>query len=251
MSDASIKLSPWPLLKLSWRTASDNIGYVVQIGWVGFLMATAVAVFGDLLNISKNYLGQFVLQFLAMLVLAPFAVAWHRFILLGEEMAEHAFFRFDNRVVIYAIYTFVIESLIVFGQLCVLAIARVLTLPSGIISGLFVVAILIAVYFSLRLSFVFPAIALGQPGAGLSSSFEITRGHGLQLLVAAILAVLFVAVPFFVLAFGLVEGSQLIFGNSTVGVLLLMLLIIPLTIIIVAAHLAFYTHCFILLHDNQ
>jgi hypothetical protein len=49
---------------------------------------------------------------------------------------------------------------------------------------------------------------------------------------------------------GLMGGAHLIFGSATVGSLLMILLSMPFTIIFTAAYLAFYSHCFILLHDN-
>ncbi len=251
MSDADFKLSPWPLIKLSWRTARDNICYVLQIGWVGFVLVGVLALVGLKVDISKYLCAGLVLHLLSALARAPFAVAWHRFILLGEEVTEGAYFKFDYKAASYGIYGFAIENMISLAGLVVLPVAAIVPLSTEGSVGISGVAMLIAIYFSLRLSMVFPAIAVGQEGAGLKPSFDLTRGHSFQLVIAALIALLVLMAVMMLLSAGLMGASHLIFGSATVGGGLMTLFIIPLSIILTAAYLAFYSHCFILLHKHR
>ena len=148
---------------------------------VSFLLATIVGVLPEG--------GIAVAAALADLVpLTLFAVNWHRLVLLGPGQAAAGLgVRWGARET-----TFLVRSLMLgFGIGAVmgvplLAISAVLQrTPVGLpILGLVIVA---AVFLSLRLSLVFPAIAVDLP-YGFAQSWKDTAGGGLRLLAAMLAA---------------------------------------------------------------
>ncbi|MEX2009450.1 MAG: hypothetical protein WEC41_04590, partial [Dongiaceae bacterium] len=183
----------------AYRWESVRLGLVPVS--VSFLLATIVGVLPEG--------GPAVAAALADLIpLTLFAVNWHRLVLLGPSQAAAGLgVRWGVRET-----TFLVRSLALgFGIGAIMAVpllaisAALQHTPVGLpVLGLVIVA---AVFLSLRLSLVFPAIAVDL-AYGFAQSWKDTAGRGLRLLAAmlAASAPLWAALLLFV---GLAEASGL------------------------------------------
>jgi hypothetical protein len=128
-------------------------------------------------------------------LLTPFLIAVHRFILIDETTARYAIAprspRFER---------FFAWSVLIWLLTASVSLLRPLAegVPTGIGIGAVVVASVAVFVISLRLTILFPAIAIDAPGASVSNTFADTRGHVIGMLLIFLLANLPVVV-FFVL----------------------------------------------------
>jgi hypothetical protein len=137
--------------------------------------------------------------------LAAVAVAWHRHVLLGEPL-NGPFAAVDARVGRYLLWTILLGLLM---SLPVLIMAPILgpaleggagpgAADAGEGPGLLMLAlpvISIALIWAVtRLQLVFPGTAIDQKGLNLARSWQMTRGQGLRLILALMLAALPVAI---------------------------------------------------------
>ena len=147
-------------------------------------------------------------------LLTPFLIAVHRFILIDEVTARYAIAprspRFER---------FFAWSVLVWLLTASVSLLRPLAagVPTGIGIGALVVASVAVIVISLRLTILFPAIAVDAPGASVSNAFADTKGHVIGILLIFLLANLPVVV-FFVLLMLLfpIKAIESGFGVATI-----------------------------------
>lgn len=237
-------ISPWELIFHSWRLFLANLDVFLALMWRPFAV-TALAAFGAVELVQ--YLGVSLVTLLytlvAMVVVIPVITAWHRMILLGSDnpearvtyqvgAAEWAYFR--GAALLYGL-GYVVGLLVeeLYGPLIggpLLWAAREGFDSTGLIAahGPAIVhwtAVAIIVGFLVaRFFLVLPAAAVGLPFS-FSQSASVTRGLGLRLILAYLLA----SVPAFGLAF-MFDPPEMVLsrgGNTDAQFLDMVLAILP------------------------
>jgi hypothetical protein len=141
-----------------------------------------------------RYLFGFLRACLGGLVLAPLAIAIHRYVLLGEVGTSYSFNPSDRRLVRF-VGAEIIYSAVFFAPLAAASIAMdtwKLSLPAlgGVLS-----AIAVVIVIGIRLLMIFPAIAVDAPGASWGNALADSRGKTLRLFCTLVLAALVVLIP--------------------------------------------------------
>ncbi len=181
---------------------------------------------GNLMPSGGSLIIYIVLQLLGFIPYVLFAVAWHRLVLFGPQRAKPSFFtpwlprhtRMLTRLILLNVALALPVGIIISFYLPELAVvAAHMHDPTAIdeetaasIATLLLIILvysLFALYVSLRLSFIFPAIAADET-YGFADSWRHTNGQGLRLMVTFIA----ISVPFMVLI-AIVDN---VFGNFLV-----------------------------------
>lgn len=115
---------------------------------------------------------------LSMFLWSVIAVAWHRFILLGETSPKFAYFRFGRREAMYLITSIFLTLIFLPGILISL---QVQTMPEGdataALFALLGMALLLAgIFFAVRLALVLPAVAT-DGAVDAKGILEATEGN--------------------------------------------------------------------------
>lgn len=170
-----------------------------------------------ILAMAQTFTWPVVLLMLVALFTWPMiAVAWHRFVLLGDRGQGAVNFHFGRREAIFLL-TSIFIGLLMLPSLIVIFTAAGLGEAGGAGAGLMLfltilalALIIAAIYYSIRLLLLLPAVAIGEP---LNARFvlDITRGNfwrlfGIHLLNALILVGLSIVVSLVALIFMAIPG---------------------------------------------
>jgi hypothetical protein len=120
----------------------------------------------------NSLLGRDILAILYYVLMTPFLIAVHRFIILGEVTRDYRLDFGDRRFQVFFGWAFVM-----FLMTRVPGLAPALP-KHWMIQLLALVGIVAVCIFIVRNAILFPAIAVDAPGASPRNAFEDTRGHG-------------------------------------------------------------------------
>ena len=241
MAEATFEMPPklpvWNTVVQSYVLTFKNLGWFVQMAWVWIVLF--VAALAAIYWVSWPYQqvakasGKFIWgEFLgpipvSLLVGSSIAVAWHRRLLLGEDVASSAYLRIDRTVLIYflwgALFTlfWLVPILLTISvidglsqnaapQASIDSTANSDTVVSNdevpgfgtspvelLLAAGFTIAILfggtiafsILFYIPTRLSLILPALALGRQKFAAGDSWRITSGNFWRLYIGTALAV--------------------------------------------------------------
>lgn len=244
-ADSEVTLiSPWDLILRSWRLFLINLDVFLALMWRPFA-ATALAAFGavELVPVIGVDIATLGYTLVALVVVVPVITAWHRMILLGSDNpearvnyrvggAEWAYLK--GAALLYGlgyVIGLVVEQ--IYGPLLggpLLWAAREGLDVGDVIArygqaGVHWIAVALIVGFLVaRFFLVLPAAAIGMPFS-FSQSAAATRGQGVRLVLAYLLA----SLPAFILAF-LFDSPQTVLSgasNTDVQFLDLVLAILP------------------------
>jgi hypothetical protein len=131
----------------------------------------------------------------AALALAPLAIAIHRFILLDETTSSYRIELGERRFRRFALFTFVLQMIAMSpAALAFLFLAVIKRIPPaamvllglGLLVAMIAGAIVILV-LTVRLTLLFPAVAVDAPRAGWNRALDESRGHFWRILLALLL----------------------------------------------------------------
>ena len=173
----------------AWTHFSDMFRLIWLPGAIYILFAVAT-LFVD----PKQDTFVIMLLELGSLFLWPIiAVAWHRFILLGDEPAGRIHFTFGRREARFLLVTIMLSLFMLPGLLCfMLAGAMVQAEGSSLSSVVAVIGLALeiaGIFFFVRLSLLLPAVAVDE-AVNAGRMLERTKGNFWRLLGVAILAAL-------------------------------------------------------------
>jgi hypothetical protein len=195
-SNMEARVGVWRLSRNAWADAGAvmrrnasvfTLAFIALliVGWAQLQVAPAPRVGGaaDLARASATMLAVLPISAVALLlhcaIIAPCALAVHRYVLLGGD-ADRAVWGRPRRIVDFAAALLVIDLMgflpgagLVLAALGVRAIGVVLFGVAGLVLG---VALVAAVVCSVRLLLVFPGLALDRADAW-RDSWRLTRGH--------------------------------------------------------------------------
>jgi hypothetical protein len=181
-----------------WRDALAAREKMPTMFWITLGVMIALGVLHYL--VGYWWLSNIVFGLARGLALTPFALAIHRFVLLGEARDAYDFAPTDGRFQKFFLYIVGLEVLV--------ALARIIAALSPILSSLILLVLsIVALIIVVRIVIVFPAIAVDAPGAEWRNAMEDTKGHSWSVffvliccaappvIVAVIIKALFGAIP--------------------------------------------------------
>ena len=196
----SRRLPVWSTVLACYAAVFGNFSQLIRIAW--FLLLIMVPVYALAYWLSWPWsagtgaegggvVGQ-LLNWLPSLVELPFlasiAVAWHRLLLRQERFDGPVYFRFDATVWRYTALS--LALLVAFGAPFLYSLSPDPTpLEVGIVLGVFLGALAMALLVFPRLSIALPAIALGEQ-LTLAQAWRLSRGNSWRLCMATVLCAL-------------------------------------------------------------
>lgn len=220
----------WPLIDHTFLSGNGAAAQNNAPDMTSFLTAKGVSIAGFLL----------LLPFVSSI-----AIAWHRFVVSGEEVSAGSYFRLDGLVWKYGAFALLFYLIIeIVGVLLFAGPSLAKSSPGGYILFLFAAWLLIIVDICViaRLSVILPAIALDRQGATLMSVWRATHGNTWRILFGTFLCSLPICVlAAFVASYTLPESQlQYAIGGA------LATLITPILIMVNAGFLSFvYRYFFV------
>ncbi|WP_420561442.1 hypothetical protein [Tepidicaulis sp.] len=155
---------------------------------------------GSLINVTEAFSLPIVLLMLVGLFTWPMiAVAWHRFVLLGDRGSGAVNFHFGRREAVFLLASIFLVLLALPAFLVAMvsgALADPVSGDTALSFGLAILALVLAiaaVYYSVRLTLLLPAVAIGEP-LNARAILDITKGNFWRLLGMIILNMLFIMV---------------------------------------------------------
>jgi hypothetical protein len=141
---------------------------------------------------------------LRSLLLTPFLIAVHRFVLVDDIAGYYAIEPHNPRFWRFFVWSLVLTFLLLGPSLLLLSSALPLGLPATIAFICVTVSLIVAIIVCLRLAILFPAIAIDAPGATASNALADTRGFAVDIFLIYLLAALpIVAIDFVLLGLNL------------------------------------------------
>jgi hypothetical protein len=146
-----------------------------RLTWMmlGIVVLAAVVDFALHMLIPRNsLLGRELGGILYCLLVTPYLIAVHRFVIVGEVTRRYRLDWRDQRFQLFFGWWFAIFLLTKAMALANLA-------PRAVVISLLAIAMLIAIFVvTTRCIILFPAIAIDAPGATPRNAFDDTHGHG-------------------------------------------------------------------------
>jgi len=134
---------------------------------------------------------------LRSLLLTPFLVAVHRFVLVDDVAGHYAIEPHNPRFWRFFVWSLVLTFLLFGPSLLLLSSTQLLGLPVTIAFICVTVSLSVTNIVCLRLAILFPAIAIDAPGATASNALADTRGFAVDIFLIYLLAALpIVAIDF-------------------------------------------------------
>jgi len=134
---------------------------------------------------------------LRSLLLTPFLVAVHRFVLVDDVANHYAIEPHNPRFWRFFVWSLVLTFLLFGPSLLLLSSTQLLGLPVTIAFICVTVSLIVANIVCLRLAILFPAIAIDAPGATASNALADTHGFAVDIFLIYLLAALpIVAIDF-------------------------------------------------------
>jgi hypothetical protein len=137
------------------------------------------------------------------LLLTPIVIAIHRFVILGEVRTDYGLDVVAPAFRLFFVWLFVLKVLAGLPYE-LLGVLQTRNYPLWGTTTALVVGLIVAIAVALRLTVLFPAIAVETPGASAAHAFADTKGQVLRLFAVFVLALLpwFAAVAVIVVALG-------------------------------------------------
>ncbi len=171
--------SIWRAAALAWRDMRRALVAMPALAAIALAIVTALGLVETLAELmAKRSQGVALLASLAQaFVLTPYLIAVHRFIILGDVTAryvvapaERRFQRFFG----WSVVLLLISSV-------PLLLTPLLPFSIAVQLSLLLIVMLVLIVLSLRITILFPAVAVDAPGATWSNAIADTRGYALRI----------------------------------------------------------------------
>jgi hypothetical protein len=192
-------------LKSTWH----NLPFAFHVSWPWLLLLIPVRIWGDAtvpnfdplaatpeqqVEMNQFLLKTYVSGFASMVIYASIAISWHLYILKDEVPLGRARLRFDGMVWRYFGNSLLV---ILFASLALVPLVLAVSgfglvaglSPQGIVNSFVIVAVLVAIPVTYRLSVKLPAVALGRKDFKFADAWNATRGNTFQLIGLGVLSV--------------------------------------------------------------
>lgn len=199
----------------SWR----HLGEMVRLIWFPGLLYLIFSTASAFVNVESQFFVAFALEMASLFLWPVIAVAWHRFILLGDVSTGTVHFSFGRREALFLLVSVILFLLLAPGVALTIVTGQIQEGSTSTLLSFFgLLLLLVSIYFFVRLTLLLPAVSIGDP-LDPRLVLERTRGNFWRL-VAVFLAV---AVPLVVLAIlfgGLLQGGAVMQVAAVIGLAL-------------------------------
>lgn len=205
----STKLDVPATIRESYGGAWNHLGEMVRLIWLPGLLYLVLSTASAFLDPETQFFPVLVLELAGLFLWAVIAVAWHRFILIGDAPSGAFHLTFGRREARFLLLSVFLFLLLMPGIAIAIAAERMTgTMTGSLLSFLGLLLFLVAVYFFVRLSLLLPAVSIDDP-VDPRLVLERTRGNFWRL-VAVFVSVVVPVVLLAVLLGSLLGGGALL-----------------------------------------
>ena len=192
----------WRAAVLAWRDTRRAFAAMPALAGIALAIVTALGLVETLIRpTAKGSVGLSLLVSLAQtFVLTPYLIAVHRFIILDEVTLRYALEPAERRLQQFfgwSVVLLLISTVPIFLTLMPFSI--------GVQVALLLIFVIVALVLSLRITILFPAVAVDAPGATWSNAIADTRGYALRIFIVGLMTVF----PLLVLSILLLHAAGL------------------------------------------
>ncbi|KAB7740453.1 hypothetical protein F2P47_07955 [Parvibaculum sedimenti] len=196
------KLDVLAAIKEAYRGAWVHFGQMLKLTWLPGLLYIALTIVAAMLDANANPALRFLLEIASLFLWPIIAVAWHRFILLGDAAPGAFHLHFGRREARFLMVSIFLGLLMLPGYIMAaltVAMNEGAANPSlSLVAFLGLIALLVAVYYFTRLLLLLPGVAVDEP-IDPRLILERTRGNFWRLVLLMLLATLPIGVAFVVI----------------------------------------------------
>lgn len=194
MSDLHDEFNPKKLdvltaVREAYGGAWTHLGEMLRLIWLPGLLYLALNITGALLADEGQDVVRLLIEIASLFLWPIIAVAWHRFILMGEAPAGTYQINFGQREARFLMVSFFLVLLMLPGFFIVTITAGLQDMgPSASLIGFAgVLVAFVGIYFLVRLLLLLPAVAIDEP-INARLILERTRGNFWRLVALCILS---------------------------------------------------------------
>lgn len=216
----------------SWR----HLGEMLRLIWLPGTLYLALSLVGALLADSGQVVLRIAIEFASLFLWPIIAVAWHRFILLGDAPVGAYQISFGQRESRFLVVSFFLVLLLLPGFFITTLTSQMQGLgPSASLIGFAgILLAFIGIYFLVRLLLLLPAVAIDEP-INARLILERTRGNFWRLVAICILSSLpLVVVYWLVMSVALSLGISVAVPMLLAAVLSIFFAIVNVAILSIA-----------------
>jgi hypothetical protein len=193
--------STWGAAVLAWRDTRRAVVAMPALAAIALAILTAVRLVEALAEATvTGRPGLILLMSLAQaFVLTPYLIAVHRFIILGEVTQHYPLNPTQERFQRFFGWSVV---LLLISSVPILS-TQLLRLSIGLQVVWLLIVMVVILILTLRMTILFPAVAVDAPGATWSNAIADTRGYALRIFIVGLVSVL----PPFALSLLLLDGA--------------------------------------------
>lgn len=186
----------------AYRGAWTHAGEMIRLIWLPGALYVAISIVSALVEESQLAL-RFALELAGLFLWPIIAVAWHRFVLIGDVAPGRFHLNFGRREARFLMIS-IFLGLLVMPGLLVSGMTAAMNDPSlgasaSLLGFLGLILLMVGLYYFVRLLLLLPAVAVDEP-INARLILERTRGNFWRLLALIILASLPLIIVFFVMA---------------------------------------------------
>lgn len=195
------KLDVLATAREAYKGAWEHFGEMLRLIWLPGLLYLALSVASAFVDRETQRFLAIVIDFASLFLWPIIAVAWHRFILIGDAPAGNFNLSFGRREARFLLFSIFLVLLFMPGAiLMVVAVTMPQTMTSSLLSFFGLLLLFVSLYFFVRLSLLLPAVSVDDP-INPRLVLERTRGNFWRLAAVLVLA----ALPVLIVA-GLLGG---------------------------------------------
>lgn len=194
MSDLHDEFNPRKLdviaaVREAYSGAWTHLGEMLRLIWLPGVLYLALSLTGALLADKGQIVIRTLIEMASLFLWPIIAVAWHRFILLGETPVGTYQITFGRREARFLIVSFCLVLMMMPGYLIAASTAGMPELgPSASLIGFAgILLAFVGIYFLVRLLLLLPAVAIDEP-VNVRLILERTRGNFWRLVVLCVLS---------------------------------------------------------------
>lgn len=184
-------------IREAYSGAWNHLNEMVRLIWLPGSLYLALSIAGVFVDVEEQRALAVALNLASLFLWPIIAVAWHRFILMGDAPPGRFHFAFGRREARYLVVSVFLTLLFVPGFVLGATPAFMpANMTASLLSFFGALLVMVAIYFMVRLSLLLPAVSVGDP-VNPRLILERTRGNFWRLvlvLASVVLPMMLVAV---------------------------------------------------------
>lgn len=193
------RLDVFAAVKEAYTGAWTHFGQMLRLTWLPGVLYIALIFVAALIDVDANPILRFLLELASLFIWPIIAVSWHRFILVGDVAPGPFHLQFGRREARFLMVSIFLGLLMLPGYLMAVISATSAgasaNTSTSLVGFLGLIALLIGIYYFVRLLLLLPAVAVDEP-INARLILERTRENFWRLVALLLLASLPIAIAF-------------------------------------------------------